>query len=157
MAGADFGTIMEEFHQSIGLTPKKANVKQDTKLFLCSGVSKPQGCVKFALIQYDNEEKQTGQQILHSLSRDLTSAEKKYGSLELEALALAFGMENCYENFFSADREKLPETKNFYVKVVHKSLYQLLSRKKYKSDNKVLNKLFSPDFIPFEKCIYFST
>lgn len=156
MAGNDFGTIMDEFHQSIGLTPKIAPVKQDTKLFLCSGVSKPQGCVKFALIQYDNEEKQTGQQILHSLSRDLTSAEKKYGSLELEALALAFGMEHCY-CAFSADKEKLPNTKNFYVKVAHKSLYQLLSRKKYKSDNKVLNKLFSPDFIPFEKCIYFRT
>ena len=138
----------------IDLTPKVAPVKQDTKLFLCSGFSKPQGCVKFALIQYDNEAKQTGQQIVHSLSRDLTNVEKKYGSLELEALALTFGMENCY-CAFSTGRETLPKTKNFYVKVVHKSLYQLLSRKKYKSDNKVLNKLFSPDFIPFEKCIYF--
>ena len=60
MAGIDFG---------IDLTPKVAPVKQDTKLFLCSGVSKPQGCVKFALIQYENEAKHTGQQIVHSLSR----------------------------------------------------------------------------------------
>ena len=74
-------------------------VKKDTKLFLCSGVSKPQGCVKFALIQYNNEAKQTGQRIVHSLSRNFTNAEKKYSSLELEALALAFGMENCNNAF----------------------------------------------------------
>ena len=74
-------------------------VKKDTKLFLCSGVSKQQGCLKFALIQYRNEAKQTGQQIVHCLSRNLTDAEKEYGSLELEGLALAFGMENCNNAF----------------------------------------------------------
>ena len=88
----------------------------------------------------------------------LTKAEKKYGSLELEALALAFGMENRNIAFFSGRGKQLPLqlslTKNFYVKVVHYGLYHLLSRKKYKGVNEELKKLFSPDFIPFEKIIY---
>ena len=137
--------------------PLLALVKKDTKLFLCSGVSKPQGCVKFALIQYNNEAKQTGQRIVHSLSRNFTNAEKKYSSLELEALALAFGMENRNIAFFSGRGKQLPLqlslTKNFYVKVVHYGLYHLLSRKKYKGDNVELHRLCL-GFIPFEKIMY---
>ena len=77
---------------AIEINPKK-------KIYLCSGTNKSLGHIKFALIQYENETKQSGQNIVWSDSRDLKSAEKTYGALELEALALIWAMDSIYQRY----------------------------------------------------------
>ena len=134
------------------------------KLFLCIGSSNTLGLkptsVKYALVQYDNDEKHTGiPRIIHQNERNLAPSEK-YSVLCLEAMALIFALTEL-NAAFTIDGVKILKTDQTVIKITHHKLYHLLSAKKNDQvDNPVLKDMLRMCFDPrfkteMEKIAYF--
>ena len=146
--------------------PNAAQVSMDgsKKLFLCIGSSNTLGLkptsVKYALVQYDNDEKHTGiPRIIYKNERNLAPSEK-YSVLCLEAMALIFALTEL-NAACNIDGVKILKADQTVIKITHHKFYHLLATKKNDQvDNPVLKDMLRMCFDPrfkteMEKIVYF--